>query len=156
MPISLDIHGLGGLCSWRGSVTPLGAAAIAWGGVAGQLVLYVLAMVAIAVFGSPSTPTMMDLRVAFIEQNVFLIVLNLMPIPPLDGSTAWRLPVLLLVRLQARLQARKRENARRDTVKKLRRLDRANAHIRLVQSDVDEILRKAITNSRDKSDSQRK
>jgi hypothetical protein len=147
-PISLDIHGLGGLCHWRGFVSPLGVATIAWGGVAAQFVLYLLTMVAIAIFGAPSTPAMIDLRQALIEQNVFLIMLNLIPVPPLDGSKAWQLPGLLI----ARQMARRRENARRGTITKLRRLDNADAHIPSVQSDVDELLRRAADNSRDKSD----
>lgn len=151
-PTSLDVHGLGGLCSWRGFVDPLGIAFIAWGGVAAQFIVCLFAMAAIAIFGSPSTPTMINLRQALIEQNLFLIALNLMPVPPLDGSKAWQLPVLLL----ARHKTRRHEKARRDTIKKLRKLDKADRHLRLVKSDVDEILRKAAANSRDDDDTRRK
>ena len=150
-PISLDIHGLGGLCLWHGSVTPIGGAAIAWGGVAAQFILWMLAMVAIAIFGVPSTQAMIDLRNGLIELNVFLIIFNLLPFPPLDGATAWKLPGLLI----AQYKTRKREKARRGTIKKLRVLDKADRHLHLVQSDVDEILRKAVADSRDKSDTSR-
>ncbi len=151
-PVSLDIHGLGGLCRWRGTVTPLDVALIAWGGVAAQFVLYLIALVAIIVFGAPTTPATIQLRSAFIEQNLFLIALNLVPIAPLDGSKTWQLPILLI----ARRNARKRKNARRDTIEKLRALDDADANIHSVQSDVDELLRKALANSRDENDTHRK
>lgn len=156
MPISLDIHGLGGLCSWRGNVAPIGVATIAWGGVAAQFILCIFALIAIAVFGAPSTPTMMQLRTALIEQNLFLIALNLIPVPPLDGSKAWLLPGLLIMRWMDRRKVRKRENARRDTIKKLRKLDAADRHLRLVKSDVDEILQRAVAKSPEENENRRK
>src|SRR5215471_15117987 len=51
--ISIDVHGLGGLCQWNGPATPIGRARIAWGGVLAQLVTLALTSVALGVFGPP-------------------------------------------------------------------------------------------------------
>ncbi len=99
---------------------------------------------------------MMQLRVALIEPNLFIIALKLMPIPPLDGSKAWLLPGLLILRRMDRQKARKRQNAHRDTIEKCRTLDAADASLQNVQSDVDEILRRAAANSRDETGTRRK
>ena len=150
IPVSLDIHGLGGLCRWQGSVTPIEGAAIAWGGVVAQFVVCVISLVGLAVFGQPSTPAMVDLRQALIEQNLFLIGLNLLPFPPLDGSKAWQLPGLLLAQRSARKreQAKKRAVARRGTIRHLRLLDRAESDVRNARADVDEILKNALEKNR--------
>ena len=41
--ISIDLHGLGGLCRWEGSANPWQRAVIAWGGIWVQLALLVFA-----------------------------------------------------------------------------------------------------------------
>ena len=40
---NIDVHGLGGSCSWYGSPSPIGRAWIAWGGVLAQAVMLLLA-----------------------------------------------------------------------------------------------------------------
>lgn len=154
-PITLDIHGLGGLCRWYGSVSPIGTAMIAWGGVAAQFVALIFALAALFVFGAPTTAATFQLRSAFVEQNLFLMALNLVPVPPLDGFKAWQLFGLLWAQRNARKQqiARKHEAARKSTLQKLRRLDKAGSHLRLVKSDVDELLRKTREKGDNKDDS---
>jgi len=99
---------------------------------------------------------MMQSCVVLIEQYLFINALNLMPIPPLGGSKAWLLLGLLILRRMDQQKARKRQNARRDTIEKLRTRDVVDASLQNVQSDVDEILRRAAANSRDETGTRRK
>ena len=52
---SLDVHGLGGLCSYSGRPTKMENAKIAWGGVLAQLLLFGLAMVSLSLLGAPQS-----------------------------------------------------------------------------------------------------
>lgn len=71
---------------------------IAWGGVAAQLVVLVIALAAsvIVAAASPiSRAVMAPLFRVLIETNLLIMILNLLPIAPLDGAKAWRaLPML--------------------------------------------------------------
>ena len=71
---------------------------IAWGGVAAQFVLLVIALGVdplLAAFSPFVHAAMWPLLRVFIDTNLLIIVLNLIPIAPLDGAKAWRvLPIL--------------------------------------------------------------
>lgn len=86
------LHGAGGECSGRGAPTPLQRAQIAWGGVLAQCLVW--AIVALTA-GKPRDPFIAEVIWVFTVANPALIVLNLLPVPPLDGALAWRLPILL-------------------------------------------------------------
>lgn len=66
---------------------------IAWGGVLAQLVVLVLVLAAKFVL-TLSTPEaayfLTPLFYVFINANALMILINLIPIAPLDGSKAWR------------------------------------------------------------------
>jgi Zn-dependent protease len=85
---SIDVHGFGGLCRYGGHVTPRSRAIIAWGGVLGQslLLLVGLALTAVGATGFAG-----QLAHAFVRVNLWLMLLNLLPFPVLDGGEAWRL-----------------------------------------------------------------
>jgi hypothetical protein len=89
--VSVDVHGFGGVCRWYGVPSPRWRAGIAWGGVLAQGII--LLVTAIAVFVLPPTGSVFlaQLLETFIWTNAFLIALNLLPIPPLDGAEAWPL-----------------------------------------------------------------
>lgn len=96
----VDIHGFGGECHWSGDATPIQRALIAWGGVAAQLVLFAVAMVVKVAVAPAVGPTLLgiflaDFLYALTWSSLLLAALNLMPIPPLDGAQAWKLPGLL-------------------------------------------------------------
>ena len=91
--VGIVLHGAGGECAAAGFAMPVQLAAIAWGGVLAQGALW---LVAWRVGGVPSATLEGDLSWAFTVANPFMIALNLLPIPPLDGAAAWRLPGLLL------------------------------------------------------------
>jgi stage IV sporulation protein FB len=109
--VSIDLHALGGECRWAGDPTPLQRARIAWGGVNAQLVALIVAVVVLAVLGPRGTPFVDDLADAFTFTNAYMIALNLIPIAPLDGAEAWKLPGLL--RARARTRKSRREAAAR-------------------------------------------
>lgn len=120
---SLDVSALGGLCRWAGHISPIGRACIAWGGVWAQLLLFAGTHLAIAVHGAPSNHAMGDLVYVFTLTNVWVMLLNLLPVPPLDGAEAWRLFPLLKYRWQRRRSAARAAKATAKLLNYGRQLD---------------------------------
>src|SRR5262245_29244265 len=89
--VSIDVHALGGVCRWSGDPTAIDRARIAWGGVLAQAVAYAVARAALALAGPPETILAAQLAAAFTTTNLWLIAINLIPVPPLDGAEAWKL-----------------------------------------------------------------
>ncbi|MEW5740513.1 MAG: hypothetical protein AB1938_16415 [Myxococcota bacterium] len=92
---AIEFTGFGGLCHWRGEVSAVGRAAIAWGGVWGQLVVLAVALAIQALPEPPLSPTALRLLDIATSSNAWMIALNLLPLRPLDGREAWALPGLL-------------------------------------------------------------
>jgi len=90
------LHGLGGELLGEGDVPPLRKSVIALSGVLAQLALLGAALAA----GNLLPP---DLAEAFIRRNGIVLLLNLIPLRPLDGAQAWR----LIPRLRAASRRRK-------------------------------------------------
>jgi membrane-associated protease RseP (regulator of RpoE activity) len=106
---ALDVHGLGGECRWSGDVTPIERAAVAWGGVLGQLALFAAAWT-FWWFWRRTPAWAEDLLFTVTIENLALAALNLVPRAPLDGAEAWRLPGLLWERARARRGRRRRRS----------------------------------------------
>lgn len=87
--LSVNAHGFGGTCEWYGDVTWRQRALVAWGGVAAQMVLYFAARFAAIVI--PTWGFFGDFLYTLTVTNLILIVVNLLPIRPLDGAEAWKL-----------------------------------------------------------------
>jgi Zn-dependent protease len=87
--VGIDITGFGGLCHWSGVATPTQRGAIAWGGVLAQAALLVVTTIALVVGGSPTSRFAGEMASVFTFTNLWLIGINLLPIPPLDGHEAW-------------------------------------------------------------------
>ncbi len=100
--LGVDLTGFGGRCRWAGSPTRVQRAVIAWGGVLAQLALFVLTVVAVAIFGAPRSAFLADLVGAFELTNLLLVAINLIPLKPLDGAEAWSLFGLLARRRRPR------------------------------------------------------
>jgi Zn-dependent protease len=100
--VSIDIHALGGVCCWSGDPTAIDRARIAWGGVLAQAVAYGAARAVIALAGPPDGVFTAALAGAFTTTNVWLMAINLIPVAPLDGAEAWKLPGLLAQRRRSR------------------------------------------------------
>jgi Zn-dependent protease len=79
------LHALGGELVGEGEATPLRRSVIAASGVLGQLVLCAAALLLQRFLPS-------DLSDALVRRNAVVLLLNLIPVKPLDGALAWRLP----------------------------------------------------------------
>jgi hypothetical protein len=88
--IGIELAGLGGRCTWSGHVSPLGRSTIAFAGVWAQLLLLVGELIAETLYGARwSASTRMDLGGIFVLYNFAMVMVNLLPIDPLDGAEAW-------------------------------------------------------------------
>jgi stage IV sporulation protein FB len=87
--VGIELHGFGGECRWDGQATPWERAVIAWGGVLAQAVLLAVTFGVVLVTGGPTTHFGTELVAVFTQTNVWLALVNLLPIPPLDGANAW-------------------------------------------------------------------
>lgn len=94
--VSIDVLAFGGVCRWYGVPSPRWRAIIAWGGVAAQAILLVLTAIALLVLPPVGVPFVAQLLDTFLWTNAFIIAINLLPIPPLDGAEAW--PLLGMLR----------------------------------------------------------
>jgi Zn-dependent protease len=92
--VAIEVNGFGGTCRWRGRARPIQRAWIAWGGVLAQAIVLIAALAWFSLF-PPTTNTAFQAHDALTRVNLWIIGLNLLPIPPLDGATAWKLPGLL-------------------------------------------------------------
>lgn len=96
--VRIQLLFLHGLCTHEEPYYEEDDVLIAWGGVAAQLVVIVMALAASVVVAaaSPISRAAMDpLFRVLIETNLWIMILNLLPIAPLDGAKAWRaLPIL--------------------------------------------------------------
>lgn len=116
---TIDVTGLGGLCTWVGDTTPLRRSLIAWGGVVAQAIVLASTYLAALAFGPPQEEFTSQIYWAFTHTNIWLIGLNLLPIAPLDGEEAWKLLPMVWKRLKASIDQRqvaaaaKREEAKR-------------------------------------------
>ncbi|HEU4579395.1 MAG TPA: hypothetical protein VFS67_14135 [Polyangiaceae bacterium] len=87
--LGLDTTGVGGSCRWRGAGSLLERAWVAWGGMLLQAVLLALALAFSEQLAA--SPAGSQLRFCFVELNLAILAVNLLPLPPLDGALAWRI-----------------------------------------------------------------
>jgi stage IV sporulation protein FB len=87
----VDVTGFGGQCRWRGKADALEQAIIAWGGVLAQSLLLVATLLVRAFVGRATGHAASLIEHAFIEINLWIVAINLLPFPPLDGARAWSL-----------------------------------------------------------------
>jgi len=96
----IALHGAGGHCRYRRTGTQFQEAAVAWGGVLAQLVLWLTTQSWLLAFGPPSSAAAASLFAVFGGTNLWLAAFNLLPVEPLDGARAWRLAGMLAARLR--------------------------------------------------------
>lgn len=106
--VAIELSGIGGLCLWQGSPSPIQRAFIAWGDVLAQGALYGVAYTLDIGMQPLSSSSLAKFLVPLFGVNVFLIVINLIPIRPLDGAEAWPIVPLLARRAGNRLRRRSR------------------------------------------------
>jgi Zn-dependent protease len=94
----IQLYFLHGNCAHEYPDHELDDVLIAWGGVAAQFVVLVVALAADALLAaaSPFARVMASpLLQVFISTNIFIMIFNLLPIASFDGAKAWRiLPIL--------------------------------------------------------------
>ena len=105
--LEIAVHGLGGECRWEGHASRADRIWIAWGGPLAQLALLVAALVVQKLFPTDApSGAMASILATCVTINAFVLALNLLPIPPLDGATAWAIldprPALDWIRRRAR------------------------------------------------------
>jgi stage IV sporulation protein FB len=89
--VAIDITGFGGMCRWTGTATPIQRSLIAWGGILVQAMLLLAALALVALVPGVLHGWTGEFVSVFLWTNLWLIALNLLPFPPLDGAHAWRL-----------------------------------------------------------------
>jgi Zn-dependent protease len=94
----IHLYFLHGNCSHEVPDYELDDVLIAWGGVAAQLVVLVFALGADLLLATASPLALVlasPLLHVFIATNLFIMVVNLIPVAPLDGAKAWRIVPIL-------------------------------------------------------------
>ena len=154
--IAVDAYALGGLCHWDGCPSPMQRAMIAWGGVIAQAVLALGTLLTLALLGQPSRVFTADLANAFLDANLWMILVNLVPVPPLDGAEAWRIvPILAARRRRRREVAAARVRAALATKLALRSLDDAE-ELPPMPDEVRSVLDRVMTEGRAQYDAEKK
>jgi stage IV sporulation protein FB len=87
---AIEVNGLGGHCEWAGDPTAKEDAVVASGGVVAQGLLFLGTILVLTMIG-PTPWFLGGIERAFTSINLGMIAMNLLPIPPLDGSRAWTL-----------------------------------------------------------------
>jgi Zn-dependent protease len=98
----INLHAFGGSCEWSGETTSWQRSVVAWGGVAAQAILLGATLVLVAVLGPPRSELTGELVLVFTTTNLWIIGLNLLPFPPLDGADAWKVVAVLRSRWKSR------------------------------------------------------
>ena len=91
--LGIEMYIMHGLCRHEVPHRESDAIWIAWGGVAAQAVVLLMAVSVSELLERVAFLTYLDALPALhvlISTNLFLIVMNLVPVPPLDGAIAWR------------------------------------------------------------------
>lgn len=104
---AIDLHGTGGECRVSEPPTQGAAIALAWGGVAGQMALFWVPDLLGLLGLEPQHFVWRSFLAVFIGPNLLLMLINLLPIAPLDGATAWKVFPWLWRRLRARKTSQK-------------------------------------------------
>ena len=105
--LGVDVHGLGGECRWSGHASPMQRALIAWGGVWAQLALAAIVLPLSWLVGASLGSFGLDLFHALTWSSLLLAAINLVPVRPLDGAEAWKLPGLVAERWRSRPATRR-------------------------------------------------
>jgi stage IV sporulation protein FB len=99
---SIMLHAFGGECAYVGATRPMDLAIIAWGGVLGQALAMPIAALVLLFVPVPQTSFFADFFGIIFGYNLVMIVINLLPLPMLDGGRAWGLIPLLRARANRR------------------------------------------------------
>jgi Zn-dependent protease len=117
--VSIELNMVGGLCHWEGVPRRIERAVVAWGGVMAQGLLLCATLLVVAIHGPFRNEWASQVVLTWTDTNLWMILLNLIPIPPLDGASAW--PFFGLLRSRAKeLQAHREQQRRQHEIETLR------------------------------------
>ncbi|MGO1069055.1 hypothetical protein [Lysobacter sp. CA199] len=105
----LQIFPMHGWCLYQGGGTRGQEIAVAWGGVAAQALLFALAVALSKLSpgtGGPLSPILATVVLVWGPLNLLNAMVNLLPISPFDGRTAWRVFPWMAQRIRDKLRAR--------------------------------------------------
>ncbi len=95
--ISIQVSFIHGLCTFENPKNEKDHILIAWGGVAAQLFILLMALIFSFLFSHLwypiqyiLSPTVEPILHTLISLNIIILIINLVPIQPLDGVMAWR------------------------------------------------------------------
>jgi Zn-dependent protease len=88
---SIELYPLHGFTRISAPASHYDACVIAWGGVLAQLTLAAPLIVAVTIFGFTPIGPLNALIAMFGYFSAMVAVLNLFPVPRLDGATAWQI-----------------------------------------------------------------
>jgi Zn-dependent protease len=95
---AINLYPIHGVCEYATPHHEIDDVLVAWGGVAGQVLLLPLPMIALVsdwLFDAPA-PHVLSLALTVLGPiNLIMIATNLVPVPGLDGERAWRIFPLL-------------------------------------------------------------
>lgn len=128
----IDLHALGGYCLHESTGNAYQTSVIAWGGVLGQLLLFVLALL-YGAFGPELGPLGAQFLRVMGNWNLTVMALNLVPLNGLDGREAWRLPRLAYQRWQKARIRRRLARPKAARVKQRRLEQAAEPKLKLVR-----------------------
>jgi len=148
----IAVHGAGGYCRHERSGSRFEESAIAWGGVLAQLSLLVVVKLALLLLGPPTTAATAQVVYVLTEANVWLVLLNLIPIEPLDGAKAWPLVGMLVSRWRKASSRGSAFTQPRTMQDELRDLERRNTNGETSSERTDRIVRELIERTTQRKD----
>ncbi len=99
--IAIRLGSFHGVCEYETPYYEWEDLCIAWGGVAAQLVLAVLALIPLLAFQGHRLGDIELVAYILVPINLLFVIFNLMPFPGLDGYTAWKIIPLYMQRRRA-------------------------------------------------------
>ena len=126
--VAVDLHGLGGETHWLGRPTLRQRVAIAWAGVFAQTVALAVVGALDIAFGPPRAVWLGQIVDVYVSANLWMIALNLLPLPGFDGEVAW------MIFPGWRRRAQRRVDARLHRVTTLRVVQRSKTDDRAAQA----------------------
>jgi len=103
--VATHLHGLGGVPRWTGTPALSERVAIAWSGVLAQLLAFLIVRLLVLALGAPEARWLVELVDGYTHACLWMVALNLLPLPGFDGEVAW----LILPAYRRRLLAQDRE-----------------------------------------------
>ncbi|MEW6368843.1 MAG: hypothetical protein AB1714_29795 [Acidobacteriota bacterium] len=104
--LSVRIYPIYGLTRFETPWSRMDHCVIAWGGVVAQLLVAIPLVLWVAIFGYTRSEPVNAILAILGFYSLGVVIFNLLPVPPLDGATAWGIIPALIARV--RMRPRKR------------------------------------------------